>query len=190
MNKTVVLVVVLAACGGSRTERFAVGATSYLAAPSRCSIVDTGGGSIVELADHHEAEDGKGIVFRAIKAGTAKIDCEGNYGATIDVREASKIELLRVDGAKTPVAVGTGAPTICVQAFDKDGAELQVGTLVEGVDIRFSEHVRHVVDHGMGGGGSPACGREQSADKEGVATVTATWRGMTAKSEFRITRAI
>jgi len=186
MNKTLLLVMVLGACGGGRTEYFAVGATNYFAAPNGCTVTDNAGGAIVELRDHYKSQDGKGLVFQAAKVGTAKIDCGDDYSAKIVVREPVKIAFERI-GAPDEIAVtGTYGPVICVRAYDKDGKQLELGLLVDGVEVTWSEHMSRVVDHGMGGPGNPACGEEQWAHKPGIATVTGTWRGMTTKAEVKI----
>src|SRR5687768_15609719 len=131
--------------GGGRTEHYAVGATDYYASPNKCSIVGAPD-AVVELKDHYKAKDGKGVVFEAVKPGTAKVDC-GDSSATIVVAEVARVELQRVDAAKTPAALGTYAPTICLIAYNKDGKQLQLGTLVDGVEFQFSDHVSRVVDH-------------------------------------------
>jgi hypothetical protein len=187
MKLEIAVVMMVGACGGGggRTEHYAVGATDYYASPNKCSIVDNAAGAVVELADHYQAKDGKGVVFQTVKPGTAKVQC-GDDKATLVVTEVAKVELQRVDAATTPAALGTYAPTICLIAFAKDGTRLELGTLVDGVDFQFSEHMSRVVDHGMGGAGSAACGAQQWTNKAGIATVTATWRGHSAKAELEI----
>lgn len=181
-----VVVLGASACGGGkgRLELVAVGATDYHAAPNKCSITDNAGGALEELTDHYKAKDGKGVVYKAVKPGTARIDCGEHNSVRIEVREVAKIALRRNDGSTTPTKVGGYAPTVCLVAFDKAGKELELGTLVEGVQITYSDHMSRVVDHGMGGAGSAACGSQQMTNRAGIAKVTGTWQGRGAATEL------
>ncbi len=186
MKLNLAVVVVLGACGGGTgtTEYYAVGAKAYFASPDRCSILDNAAGTLVEVSDHYNSKDGKGVVFEAIKPGRATIAC-GDRKTAIMVAEVAKVELQEL-GDGMPSELGTYGPTICLIAFAKDGKQLELGTLIDGVDFQFSDHTSRVVDHGMGGAGSAACGAQQWTKKPGVATVTATWRGHIVKSAFKI----
>lgn len=189
MKLGVAIVVSLCACGGGskQTTYYAVGAKDYNAAPGRCSIVDNAGGALVAVADHYKAKDGQGIVFEAVKPGKARIECaDGNYGMTIEVREAARLELRRFDGDKQPFPIGSYAPKFCLRALDKAGTELELGTLVDGATFEWSEHVSNVVDHGMGGVGNASCTPQGMGHKQGSGTVSGTWRGFSAKADFEV----
>ena len=130
--------------GGGRTEHYAVGATDYYASPNKCSIVGAPD-AVVELKDHYKAKDGKGVVFEAVKPGTAKVDC-GDSSATIVVAEVARVELQRVDAAKTPAALGTYAfaevITTRAQFSVRSGKEM-VRRVVNG-QVRDDEDTLHI----------------------------------------------
>jgi hypothetical protein len=189
MRAILATAIALCACKSDRTLYYAVGAKDYNAAPESCSIVDNAAGALVAVTDPYKGgkTDGKGVVFEAVKPGTARIECkDSHYGAKIEVREAAKVELRRTDGSKAPFAVGSYAPPFCLKAFDKDGKELELGTLLDGAVFEWSEHVSRVVDHGMGGAGNASCASEGMGHKEGMGTVSGTWRGFSAKAEFEV----
>lgn len=177
----------IGACSGGHVETHAVGSISYHAAPTSCQLQGNDGGALEVLTDHYQATDGRGLVFKALKSGAATIKC-GDEKTTVKVREAAKIELLRVDGESKAVAVDElYAPGFCIRALDKKGKQLKVGRFTEGIEFTVSDHLRSISSHGMGGPGpGAACLSEHGPDKAGTAKIAVSWKGMVADASLEI----
>lgn len=174
-----------AACSNQEPTAYAVGSLAYHAAPEACQIVKNDG-AIKAEPDHHEARDGKGLVFAVLAPGEAVIQCGGDK-TPVAARAATRLEIARTDGEAGPVADSDlYLPAHCIRAFDQAGKQLEVGSLTQGIEFTTSEHLGQVVDHGMGGAGDAACLPQQSPRKPGAARISVAWQGMTAETTVDI----
>jgi hypothetical protein len=169
------------------SEVYAVGSLVHHAAPEPCAIETDESGVLTVPPDYPQPDDGKGLVFEAMRPGEATVRC-GDTRTKIVVREAKRIELQRGDETQAPVKLGElYAPTVCVRAFDDAGALLSIGTLTDGITFETSEHLRSIRSHGMGlPGVNTTCLPLQHPEKAGEAQIRASWRGLTAQHTLQI----